>query len=71
MKTAIEWLEEEYIKRSNNMVKMSVLSAFSEAKEMFEKQIEDAFVAGWESKQKGEEPLEFQYYNETFKTDKA
>jgi hypothetical protein len=71
MKTAVEWLEEEYIKRSNNMVKMSVLSAFSEAKEMEKQQIIDAYIEASPRLEDITKEAAENYYKETFKTDKG
>lgn len=63
--TAVEWLLEEYIRRSDNKVRIAILSAFEEAKEMERKQIEEAFGEGVISvKTNGK-----QYYNKTFKSE--
>jgi aminoglycoside N3'-acetyltransferase len=67
--TTVEWLEEQYIKHSGNLLEMG--KAFEQAKEMEKQQIEDANIYGW--RQALDESVYSldteQYYNETFKSE--
>jgi hypothetical protein len=56
MKTAVEWLFEQYVNKS-----IITIEDIEQAKEMEKEQMESAYLAG-ESKDK-------QYYNETFKSE--
>ena len=62
--TAVEWLEDQYIKHSGNLLEMG--KSFEQAKAMEKQQIIDAannFISEWEW-DNGET-----YYNKTFKSE--
>ena len=67
--TTVEWLEEQYIKHSGNLLEMG--KAFEQAKEMEKQHIVDANIYGW--RQALDESVYSldteQYYNETFKSE--
>jgi hypothetical protein len=72
MKTAIEWLEEQY-NLGNGFERLLTNKEFEKAKEMEKKQVIDAYRDG-RSDQQSERSSRFynrsseQHYNETFKT---
>jgi hypothetical protein len=59
--TAVEWLENQYIKHSGNL--LEIKKSFEQAKQMERDQIEDAWnsASGGDAYYTGE-----QYYNETY-----
>ena len=65
MKTAVEWLEDQYIKHSGNLLEMG--KSFEQAKEMEKEQIMDAYRTGWINYLPDKDSE--QYYNETFKSE--
>jgi len=69
MKTAVEWLEKEFVKLEVTIGVHGVMyEIIEQAKEMEKEQVIDAYAQGFieaEQMDKGAE----QYYNETFKKD--
>jgi hypothetical protein len=69
MKTAVEWLVEQYEKSFKINVNAVMQEPIQQAKEMEKQQIEDANIYGW--RQALDESVYSldteQYYNETFK----
>ena len=63
--TAVEWLEDQYIKHSGNLLEMG--KSFEQAKEMEKEQIMDAYRTGWINYLPDKDSE--QYYNETFKSE--
>jgi hypothetical protein len=65
MKTAVEWLYQEIVKKSVNDPSHNVLKIYKQAKEMEKQQIENAYWDGGQDVPLIESRCE-QYYNETF-----
>jgi hypothetical protein len=72
--TAIEWLEDQYIKQSGNLLEMG--KAFEQAKAMEKEQIIESWDNGYDKGtrdriEKISNPVgnAEQYYNETFKSE--
>ena len=63
--TAVEWLEDQYIKHSGNLLEMG--KSFEQAKEMEKEQICDAYRLGWINYLPNTDSE--QYYQETFKSE--
>lgn len=68
--TAVEWFADR-IKHGGLVSKKQFDELLNQAKEMFEKQIEDAFEKGFLTTQwdKTKENKAKQYYNQTFKSE--
>jgi hypothetical protein len=66
MKTAVEWLYEEFTK-TNHLTEDEFYMKFQQAKEMEKEQIEQAYFDGTEFETNGFECNPNRYYNETLK----
>jgi hypothetical protein len=65
--TAVEWLKEQYIKHSGNLLEMG--KAFEKAKEMEKEHLYNFYVQGGvDAIMEADRNVE-QYYNETFKSE--
>ena len=69
MKTAVEWLEQEFIKLESTIGVYGIMyELIEQAKEMEKEQIEDAYKQGQHDSDPRETDAE-DYYNETFKSE--
>ena len=64
MKTAVEWLQEKWLKYDLNLGKSGFNLLLKQAKEMEKQQLKDAWI---NSLTKGDYNSAEEYYNETFK----
>jgi len=70
MKTAVEWLIENYLDLSDEYNTLSLEEIVKQAKEMEKEQIQDAYENGVkETNSRCEYQEAEQYYNETFKSE--
>ena len=66
--TAVEWLEDQYIKHSGNLLEMG--KSFEQAKAMEKEQMKESYNEALYQDVDNAELLEFeQYYNKTFKSE--
>lgn len=68
MKTAVEWLYEEFTK-TNHLTEDEFYMKFEQAKEMEKEHIIDAYERGWDMGVLPNDCNSEQYYNETFKSE--
>jgi hypothetical protein len=65
--TAVEWLENQYIKHSGNL--LEIKKSFEHAKEMEKEQITDAYWVSYKEGQYSGDKTADEYYNQTFKSE--